>query len=1501
MPIIVYFISIILTCSLSGLLTAYAWRQRTVPGSRAFSGLELSVCLLALSEILSILSPSSALALFWFQVRYIAVPPISIFWLIFALEYSGRKDLLSRRLQAGLFIIPIITQIMLWSNSLFGLWAEQDASFHQMGIFWIADPTARIPNIGYVTHSIYALMLLLIGIVLLFNAAWRMRHPFRWQAILVAAAAMIAFITALVVSFNLIPRLEFNPFTPGIGMSVLLIALAVFQFQFLKHAPAADEDTALASLQAQSKRSLALFALVFVIMSAGIAATGYISFQNYEQQFRRQAETNLSSIASLKINELQAWRKERIADAQLIYKNPAFVTLTQRYLEDSNDIQAQAELQAWLDRYKVYEQYDRVFLLDPQGHERLSSPSTPESIVSPLAKESSGILGAGQISFLDFHRDAPDGPIHLALAIPIYAGQGNHPLGILVLRINPYAYLYPFIQQSPLPSTSAETLLIRRNGNDALYLNELKFKTDTALNMTASVENKQLPAALAVAGEVGIVEGVDYRGVPVIADLHAVPDSPWFLVTKMDISEVFAPLRDRLWQTLVFFGMLLTASGSTLGLLWRQQRARFYRDQAQAAQALRASEDKFKYMFDHSIIGKSITLPSGDIEVNQAFCDMVGYSPAELKHLRWQDITHPNDIELTQRAMDSLLTGEKESVRFIKRFIRKDGNEIWVDVSSSLRRDKERNPLYFMTNLSDINARKLSEEALHASEIRYRRLFEAAKDGILILDAESGMIMDVNPFMVDMLGFKRTQFIEKRIWELGFFKDIVANRDHFAELQQKEYIRYEDMPLVTADGRRIQVEFVSSVYQVDHHKVIQCNIRDMSERKQAEDALRKSEERFRKLLENLPVSMCHVDVNGQITFRNERFVQLFGYTQEDVPSTGAWWIRAFPDPHYRQKATEIRDAAIRRAGAKSQDIEPTELRVTCKNGDERVVEISGITLDNELLVTFIDLTERKRAEEALRESERKYRLLFDEMLSGLAVHEIICDPAGKPIDYRFLSVNAAFEKMTGLDASTIIGKTVLEVLPNTESSWIERYGQVALGRTPIQFESASGGIGKYFEVRAFSPEPGKFAALFNDITERKLAEDALRESEERYRNIFNHSIEGIYQTTPEGRYRTVNPAFARMFGYESPEEMMTAVTNIGEQLYVDPTDRQRLITALNESDGSVWGFEAQLKRKDGSRFWISINAHLLQEGLGQPRIIEGSCMDITERKQQEAQILADHADLQRLLVEADQSRRALLSVVEDQKTAEEEIRKLNLELEQRVRDRTAQLQAANQELEAFAYSVSHDLRAPLRALDGFSAALLSDHADQVDKQGKHYLNRIQEASRQMGQLINDLLNLSRVTRSEFIHRSVDLSAIAHEIAVELQAREPQRPVEFIVMENILVQGDAHLLRIALENLMNNAWKFTSPRSPGRIEIGATERDGVRSLFVRDNGVGFDMAYADKLFAPFQRLHGSHEFPGTGIGLATVQRIIARHGGRIWPEAGVGQGATFYFTLEGQNE
>ena len=291
----------------------------------------------------------------------------------------------------------------------------------------------------------------------------------------------------------------------------------------------------------------------------------------------------------------------------------------------------------------------------------------------------------------------------------------------------------------------------------------------------------------------------------------------------------------------------------------------------------------------------------------------------------------------------------------------------------------------------------------------------------------------------------------------------------------------------------------------------------------------------------------------------------------------------------------------------------------------------------------------------------------------------------------------------------------------------------------------------------------------------------------------------------------------------------------------------------------------------------------------------GACLDIVCLRKDGSEF---PADISLSPIETDEGL-LVISIIRDiseRKKMEGELRKLNEGLERRVIERTAQLETANKELEVFSYSVSHDLRAPLRSIDGFSQALLEDYMDKLNDQGKDFIARIRAATMRMTQLIDDMLSLSGVTRSEIHREKVDLSALVNAIAADLRKIQPERKVEFVIVPGIVTDGDARLLRIALENLLGNSWKFTGKRPEARIEFGAAEQQGRPAYFVRDNGAGFDMAYAGKLFGAFQRLHGAAEFPGTGIGLATVQRIIHRHGGEVWAEGKVEQGATFYFTL-----
>jgi len=366
---------------------------------------------------------------------------------------------------------------------------------------------------------------------------------------------------------------------------------------------------------------------------------------------------------------------------------------------------------------------------------------------------------------------------------------------------------------------------------------------------------------------------------------------------------------------------------------------------------------------------------------------------------------------------------------------------------------------------------------------------------------------------------------------------------------------------------------------------------------------------------------------------------------------------------------------------------------------------------------------------------------------------------------------------------------------------------------------------------------------------RQRAEEALRASEDRFRTLAVTANDAIISADSHGDITYFNPGAERIFGHTLQEVSGKPLTVLMPERLRD-AHRAGLGRYVATGEARVVGRTVELvgQKRDGTEFPLELSLASWKRG---PEVAFTAVIrDITERK-----------------------------------AAEETVRRY-----------AAQLEAANAELDAFAYSVSHDLRAPLRSLDGFSQALLEDWADRLDAQGTDYLQRVRSASQRMAQLIDDLLNLSHVTRAQMQVGPVDLSALAGGIATELRERDPSRQVEFAIAPALVVQADRGLMGVVLDNLLGNAWKFTGQRQRAHIEVGVTPHNSRPAYFVRDNGAGFDMTYADKLFGAFQRLHGSREFEGSGIGLATVQRIIHRHGGRVWAEAAPDRGATFYFTL-----
>ncbi|HZU45463.1 MAG TPA: PAS domain S-box protein [Terriglobales bacterium] len=500
-----------------------------------------------------------------------------------------------------------------------------------------------------------------------------------------------------------------------------------------------------------------------------------------------------------------------------------------------------------------------------------------------------------------------------------------------------------------------------------------------------------------------------------------------------------------------------------------------------------------------------------------------------------------------------------------------------------------------------------------------------------------------------------------------------------------------------------------------------------------------------------------------------------------------------------------------------------------------------------------DITQQKQAEKKLREQAALLDLAHDAI--------IVRDLAG-----RILFWNMGAQDLYGWPAEVALGKAIHELLQtqfpeplqvlqaglDQRRQWDGELKHTCRDGKPIVVAS------RWSLLRDDKGDATAIMEINRDISERKQVEHALQYSEQRYRSLVVATSQVVWTTNVNGEVSGDMPMWREFTGQSFDE-----IQGWGWINSVHPEDRERTSTVWIRAvkNRTLYDTDYRMRRRDGEYRYMVVRGVPILEQDGSIREWIGTCTDITERRK-----------------------------------AEQEIRTLNEELEQRVIQRTAQLEASNKELEAFTYSVSHDLRAPLRHVAGFAKMLVEEYQATLDENAKHYLERVTEGVQRMGQLVDDLLNLARVGRKELGLQVTGLNSIVQEVIAELQPESKGRQVEWKIANLPFVECDPALMRQVFHNLLSNALKFTRPRAQTVIEVGQRQENGQAVTFVRDNGVGFSMKYADKLFGVFQRLHRAEDFEGTGVGLATVQRIIGKHGGRIWAEAELDKGATFYFTL-----
>jgi PAS domain S-box-containing protein len=951
-------------------------------------------------------------------------------------------------------------------------------------------------------------------------------------------------------------------------------------------------------LKASQPLRVSLF--IFLLLSLGVGIAGYLYYLAQERDLRSQHSEELTTVVNLKVRQIINWHEERMRDARTIQLNAPVIRRIHEHLRDPSARTARDDVYPWLESFQRIKEYESILLVDPEQRVRASFGQGNGAVGEEVRARAGKALASGRIDFSDLRLGQVSQVIRWDIFVPLHLrdGKGVLPVGVVILRMDPRTFLYPLIQSWSTPSVTAETLLVRREGADVLFLNELRHRKDTALKLRLPLDDPRLPAAVAVQNREGIVEGTDYRGASVLAAMRAVPGTNMFLISKIDSDEIYEPLQRQAGMILLIVTAMIGLAGVTIILVWRGRQAESYQQLYESERARQALLRRYEIITREA--NDIILLADGNrriVEVNEQALRTYGYAREELLALDMDDL---RDREAPRGPSGEARDGHPEGLVFEETHRRRDGTAFPVEISTKTV-DVE-GGTHHLAIIRDITERRRSEEALRQTTARLDFAQSAAKAGVWDWDLATGRLE----------------------WSDRMFA------------------------LFGLDPQRTEASFASwrgIVHPGD---------------------LETAERRIKEALEE------------RITLDSDYRVIL--------PGGGIRWINALGRGEY--------------------------------DGDGRPTRMVGIC---------IDITERRRMVQLLQEAEEKYRIVAENTHDW----EFWISPEG-----RFLYNSPSCERVTG------------------------------------------------YTARDFEAEPKLIARIVH------------------------------------------------------PEDRALYHSHIRDDL---PLHRPGNLTY-------------RIVRKDGQVRWME---HVCQTVLGEDGASlgqRGSNRDVTDRKEAEGA-------LQR---------------------------------------RTAQVEEANRELESFSYSVSHDLRAPLRAIDGFTKMLLRDKSLIEDGETRRKLGVIRQNTQRMGQLIDDLLALSRLGRQSMNLTLLDMNVLVGEAWAEQASTNWEHEAELRVAALPPSIGDRALVRLVLVNLLSNAIKYSRKQEQPLVEITARTEGGETVYSVRDNGVGFDMQYYDQLFGVFQRLHRPEEYEGTGVGLAIVQRVIHRHEGRVWAEGIPGGGATFHFTLPGRD-
>jgi PAS domain S-box-containing protein len=1275
-----------------------------------------------------------------------------------------------------------------------------------------------------------------------------------------------------------------------------------------------------------------LLVLIFVVMSAGIITAGYLYYSNYKTRLRTEVEKQLSSIGQLKANELAHWREGCIEDGGVFHKNPVFISLARKYFDDPNDQDTQKQLRMWLSSFQAAHQYDRVMLLDNCYYKKIVTPDMPERPESYISPESAEILYSDEIAFEDFYVNPTDVRIYLKVLVPILDETADRLLGVVALRIDPAKYLYPLISTWPVQNTSAETLLVRREGNNVRFLNNLKFKQGAALTLVFSIDendNKMRAAAQAVMGKEGIVEGIDYRGVPIIADIRAVPHSPWFLVNRIDASEVFSPIRQKLIGIIIFIGALLGGTGACFGLVWRRQRLGFYKKQYESAKEWSTTFDSITDMA--SIIGCDFKLK----KVNKAFADALGGKPEDFVGRHCYELVHGTKEPISDcPCRKTLITNQPAKTEIFHQGLNK-----YLEVSTSPVSNDNKETTDVIHIVRDITERKLAEEeqdrmlflqmginslqqALLNTTPLEERLKKVTEDIVSFFDADfcriwlvkdgdlcengcthaeekeghsvclnrdqclhlvssSGRYNHINgktrgrvPFGCYKIGTLAASEEHKFITNDVRNDPLVENHQWAAELGLVSFAGYQ---LKTPGGQPLGVMALFSKYPIKTSEDalldgISSNVSIAIQQSILSNQLQNSNDKYHGLFENSRDALMTLEPPSfKFTSCNPATLKLFkAETAEEFTSLGPWDLSPVQQPDGCASADKAKEMIGKAMKEGSSLFEWTHKRI---NGEDFPATVLLTRMEQNgkifLQATVRDITAQKQAEVALWESQEQYQSLVDNSAMGVAIIDT---------NHRIIKVNTVFAEMFKKPACEFVGKFCFNEFEKRDAICAHCPGAKALisGKTEEVDTQAVRDDGSRCYVRnraiPFFGHDGiakGFIEMVEDIDARKRAEEELLWKTALLESQVEATLDGMLVVDGNDKRILANKRLMEL--WKVPQHIAEDTDDKALLHYVVSKTKnpeqfiEKVMYLYSHQDETS---RDEIEFKDGTVFDRYSSPVVDKNGKYFGRI--WAFRDITDRKNRENELKQMNESLR-------------ISTARECELA-------------------AQAKKASAAKSEFLANMSHEIRTPLNSIIGFTEIMLRDD---LSSQHKEQLTTVYNSGRHLLQLINDILDLSKIEAGKMTisMTKYSLADLIARIESMMHSFAAEKGIDFTVNDkgrlpsNILT--DSARVSQCLINLVNNAIKFTEK---GHVYVNISMEDHNGQWFIRfeveDTGIGISSEYQHKIFESFSQEDSStsRQYGGTGLGLAITKKFAELLGGTVTLKSEKGKGSVFAFVI-----